>query len=61
MIRRAGGLESTLARDGGGGGDYDGNGCSHRGVSWWMRLSCCVLLVPAPGAGGMRRDESKLG
>jgi hypothetical protein len=31
MIRRAGGLESTLARDGGG-GDYDGNGCSHRGV-----------------------------
>jgi hypothetical protein len=31
------------------------------GFSWWMRLSCCALLVPAPGVGGVRRDESKLG
>jgi len=30
-------------------------------VGWWMRLSCCVVLVPAPGAGGVGRDESKLG
>jgi len=30
-------------------------------VGWWMRLSCCVGLVPAPGAGGVGRDESKLG
>lgn len=30
-------------------------------VGWWMRLSCCVGLVPAPGIGGVGRDESKLG
>ena len=32
-----------------------------RWVGWWMRLSCCVGLVPAPGIGGVGRDESKLG